>query len=167
MIFGATMNLTNFLNRFFRSQVPCFVIITLMALACSTAAFCGGIHDAAAAGDLAKVKALLKDNPELVSSRDSNGNTALHLAAEKGRQGVAELLLIYTAEVNARNQFGWTPLHLAARNGHKDVAKLLLANKADLNAKDNTSAGYAPLHYAAEHGHKDIVELLRQNGGHE
>jgi ankyrin repeat protein len=161
------MNLINFLRRLFHSQVPCFAIITLIALACRTDAFCGEIHKAAAAGDLAKVKALLKDNPELVSSRDNNGNTTLHLAAEQGHQGVAELLLLHKIEVNAKNQFGWTPLHLAARNGHKDVAKLLLANKAEVNAKDNTAAGYAPLHYAAEHGHKDLVELLRQHGGHE
>ena len=65
-------------------------------------------------GDLAKAKALLKDNPELVFSRATTGATRLHWADE----------------------IGMTPLHVAAQNGSKDVAELLLANKADVNDKD-------------------------------
>jgi hypothetical protein len=58
-------------------------MVILIALACSTPAFCGEIHDAAKKGDLQKAQALLKDNPNLVSSRDSDGGlTPLHVAAE-------------------------------------------------------------------------------------
>jgi hypothetical protein len=54
--------------------------VSLMMPAWSIPAFCGEIHGAAAAGDLAKIKALLKDNPELASDRDDNGMTMeLHL----------------------------------------------------------------------------------------
>ena len=45
----------------------------LVALVWSSLAFCGEIHDAAKDGDLEKVKALLKDNPDLVNSKDNNG----------------------------------------------------------------------------------------------
>ena len=47
------------------------------------------IHDAAEAGDLATVKALLKDNPDLVFSKDdsNSGGTPLHIAAFQGPQG--------------------------------------------------------------------------------
>ena len=84
---------------------------TLVALAWSSLAFCGEIHDAAKRGDLAKVKALLKDNPDLVFSKDNDGKTPLHLAAVYGHKDVAELLLANKAEVNAKDNDGDTPLH--------------------------------------------------------
>jgi len=60
--------------------------LILFVLAWSNLAFCGEIHDAAKVGDLEKVKALLKDNPELVSNRDTNflNYTPLHYANTLG-----------------------------------------------------------------------------------
>ena len=122
-------------------------------------AFCGEIHDAAKRGDLEKVKALLKDNPNLVFSKDDDGMTPLHWAANKD---VAQLLLTYKAEVNVRNNDGNTPLHWAVNLGTKDVVELLLANKAAVNAKNNHDL--TPLHYAAAWGRKDVAELLLVHG---
>jgi hypothetical protein len=68
------------------SQIPLIAIVTLIALACSTPAFCGEIHDAAKSGDLAKVKALLKEKPKLVFNKDNKGWTPLHVAAEYDRK---------------------------------------------------------------------------------
>ena len=124
--------------------------------------FSSELHEAAQNGDLEKVKALLKDNPDLVFSKDSAGATPLHLAAINGRTDGAKLLLADHADVNAKdNQLGYTPLHCAAFFGHKDVAELLLASHADVNAKDNK--GSTPLHLAAGRGHRDVVELLLAN----
>jgi hypothetical protein len=95
------------------------------------------IHDAARDGDLAKVQALLKGNPELVFGKGTHGGTRLHWAALKGHADVAELLLANHADVNARANSARTPLYLAALKGHKDVTELLFANHADVNAKDN------------------------------
>lgn len=113
---------------------------------------------AAREGDLEKVKALLKDNADLVFSKDNYGQTPLHYAAAAGQQEVAELLLARKGEVSAKANDGDTPLHLAATEGHKDVVKLLLASKADVTARAND--GTMPLHLAAAEGHKDVVELL-------
>jgi ankyrin repeat protein len=118
----------------------------------------GGIHEAARAGDLEKVKALLEDNPDLVFSKDNLDETPLHYAAIFGGKGVAELLLANKTKVNAKDINGETPLHWAAYSGHKDVAELLLANKAEVNAKDTN--GLMPLHLAARLGHKDVAALL-------
>jgi ankyrin repeat protein len=173
--------------------------VCLMMLACSIPAlsdmitpplraptFSNQIHVAAKAGDSAKVGALLKDNPELVSSRDK-GWTPLHVAAEFGRMNVAELLLANKADSNAKvlnvlkyrvipydpdpRYVGLTPMHLAVREGYKDVVALMLAKGADVNAKDN--GGYTLLHTAvsrnccrdarSEHN-KDMVELLLAKG---
>ena len=58
--------------------------IALVTLALSSFAFCGEIHDAAAKGDLAKVKALLKANPELANDKVCGGKTSLHLVLSAG-----------------------------------------------------------------------------------
>ena len=128
-----------------------------------TAAEISEIHNAAKGGDLATVKEMLKDNPDLVSSRDTNGYPPLHWAAFKDRKDVVALLLANKADINAKDDVGLTALHLAAIAEHKDMVELLLANKADVNAKDNS--GMTPLSWVLEQ--KDMVALLRQHGGHE
>jgi len=114
-----------------------YSVVLLFAMAWSNIAFCGEIHDAAKAGDLEKVKALLIANPDLVSSRDENGATALHGAALNGSKDVAEYLLANNADVNAKNNYGMTPLHVSVIFHHKDVASALVFHKADASIKDN------------------------------
>jgi len=53
------------LSQYCPSQFPGRAAVLLAMLAWSTLAFCGEIHDAARAGDLKKVEALLKGNPDL------------------------------------------------------------------------------------------------------
>jgi ankyrin repeat protein len=148
------------------SPISRIAVIALIGLSWSGPLFCGVIHDAAQTGDLAKVKSLLKNNPNLVNSTDEMfGNTPLQVAAMYGHKDVAELLLANKAAVNARNKSGQTPLHWAAYGGYKDVADLLLANGADVNATDNIGA--TPLRVAVHEKHADVADLLRQHGGHE
>ena len=72
------MNMHSFFSRLCHSPIPRRAAVMLVALAWSSLAFCGEIHDAAKDGDLEKVKALLKDNPDLVFSKDNDGATPLH-----------------------------------------------------------------------------------------
>jgi hypothetical protein len=122
-----------------------------------------GMIDAAKTGDLEKVKALLKDNPGMVNSRDTNNDTALHWAAFNGHKDVAEWLLATQADLNARDNDGETPLHRAASGGHADVVELLLARGTEVNARMNL--GRTPMRLAEFWGHNDVAELLRQHGG--
>ena len=71
-------------------------------------------YEAAREGDLEQVKALLKDNPDLVFCKDSYGMSPLHWAASSGRKNVAEFLLANKAQIDSRDNIGQTPLHLAA-----------------------------------------------------
>lgn len=83
------------------------------------------IHDAAQHGEVAKVRALLKDNPDLAFSKDAYGDSPLHEAARAGHKNIAELLLANNADVNAKRNDGLTPLQLARLKGHKDVVEVL------------------------------------------
>ena len=122
----------------------------------------GKFVEALKAHDLTTITAQLKEVPDLVFCKDSNGNTPLHWAAHHGDKNLAELFLSKGADVSAKGKHDWTPLHLAAANDHHDVAQLLLANKASVNARDED--GNTPLQYAINYGHtKDVVELLLAN----
>jgi ankyrin repeat protein len=165
------MKIKSFLSRLSHPPISLLAIVTLIALAWSIPAFCGEIHDAAKAGDLAKVKALLKEKPELVSGKNDDGWTPLQVAASYGNKDVAVLLLAKGAAVNANINYNnpatiplssVTPLHMAAEKGHKAVVELLLAHGAAVNAKD--IGGWMPLHMAAEKGHNAVVELLLAHG---
>ena len=132
--------------------------VTLVVLDCNRLALCREIHEAAASPGLEKVKTLVKDKPDLASSKDNNGVTPLHAAAASGRKDAADFLLACNVDPNAKDARGETPLHFAAHWGSKDVAELLLTHKAEVNAGDNI--GLTPLHSAAWWGHRGAAELL-------
>jgi ankyrin repeat protein len=153
-----------------RTSLLCWAAVTLIALAAlaphpvnaQAAPVPGGIHEAARNGDLSKVQALVKANPDLVSSRDSNGLTPLHWAAGMNHADVVEWLLANRTEINAQSSNGSTPLHLAAFNGHKETAEALLAHGAEVNARNNDA--WAPLHGTARYDHAAVAELLLAHG---
>jgi ankyrin repeat protein len=102
---------------------------------------------------VAKVDALLKMNPNLVSSRD---NTPFDKTPEALVIVDPSPRLIY-----GNAPIKQTPLHYSVQEGYKDIAELLLAHGAEVNAKNYKES--TPLHNAASYGHKDMVELLLAN----
>lgn len=145
-----------------------------LALALSGAASCDPIHKAIEKGQVAKVVALLKQNPSLVSSRDKVGNTPLHVAALHNRVEIAELLLANGADVNAENyqkvelrdhkfrRWGETPLSLALWSySNKQMVELLLTHGADPNVV--LSYGVTPILRAVQRDLPDDVALLLAN----
>ena len=116
---------------------------------------------AAKNGDLQSVLALLRENPDLVSSKDPSGLTPLDYAVFGNQKYVAELLLEHHADPNARDNPGNTPLHDAAAWDRSDAAALLLVHGADVNAVGD--AGNTPLHFAVASGDRDMVEMLLAN----
>jgi ankyrin repeat protein len=144
-------------------KTPNGILVAVTMLAWSGVAFCGEIHEAVQGGDVEKVKALLKANPEFANAKENNDWTPLHAAAQRGHKKIVEILLANKADVNARTKNGTPPLSCAVENGSKEVVELLLAKKADVNAKDNYS-GMWPLQTAAYLARPELVELLLAHG---
>ena len=60
---------------------------------------------------------------------DSNGRTALHLAAGKGHIQAMDFLLKAGADVNAEDEFGRTPMLQAIRCGQAEAVQTLIQFK--------------------------------------
>lgn len=125
-------------------------------------------YDAVARGDLARVTRFINSGGD-INSRDAEGFSALHRAAERGmsvgddvREEILGLLLSKGADVNAANHKGATPLHTAmVFNNHKAGA-LFLAKGAQVNAR--LTDGRTALHDSVERGRVEPTEWLLSNG---
>lgn len=100
-----------------------------------------------------------------VNARDSQGQTALHLATLRDHAFSLAQLLIYGASVNASDNIGLTRLVDAAYKGSKNCVKELLFKGGDeLDLDAQTSTGHTALYYAARECNVEIVSLLLQAG---
>ena len=118
-----------------------FMAVLWVMLSVATAR-AGEIHDAVAAGDAARVAALLRAHPELVRAPNENQtrDLPLHTAAIGGQLEIARLLLDAGAEIDGFDADESTPLHVAALNRHPELVDLLIARGADVNRRDRNGA---------------------------
>jgi ankyrin repeat protein len=92
--------------------------------------------------------------------RDSQGNTALHVAIrEESGKAFEALLKSPGTDVSAINQAGETPLMLAAIKGQLEWAKELVKRGAFVN-----EPGWSALHYAAAGPNEHLVRWLVGQG---
>jgi ankyrin repeat protein/L-ascorbate metabolism protein UlaG (beta-lactamase superfamily) len=122
----------------------------------------GQIHEAVRAGDLAKVKALVAKDPQVVNEKDARGRTPLHFASVIGKPDILAFLIAGGADVRAADPGGFTPLHWAAAEGQADAARALIAAGADPNAL--SPQGVSTLESAFYGRHPEAVEALLQGG---
>lgn len=111
---------------------------------------------AALLGALAAVPPVLAQSSTTdITSRDSDGQTALHKYTlyDWGSLEDVKTLVNRGADVNAVDNSGFTPLHQAASYGFVDKAKFLLEKGARLDVV--SKAGTTPLHLAAERRRHD------------
>ena len=119
------------------------------------------VVEAAKKADVATVRALLKQGTD-VKARAGDGATALHWAAYRDAQEMAELLIRAGAPVNAVNDLGVTPVWVASSNRNTSVMTTLLKAGADPNLAPRT--GGTPLMVAARMGNVEAVKLLLSHG---
>lgn len=73
---------------------------------------------------------------ELISRRDREGCSPLHMAAKVGNMDVIKVLCDRGADINSCDNMGNTPLHLAAEYNQKEAMDLLINKFADPNLEN-------------------------------
>ena len=122
------------------------------------------VFDAAATGQLERLRTLLDDDATLANAEASDGARPLHLACFFGQTDAAKLLLEYGADTNiAVAAFGGVyPLHSAAASRSAEIVRILLEAGADPNTKQQ--GGWTALHAAVTHNDCPTTQTLLQHG---
>ena len=126
------------------------------------------LAEAAAAGQLERVRELLDEEPSTVDEPGGDGFTPLTLAATYGQTEVARALLDAGADPStpAQNPTRTAPIHGASGHIHAKTAlelvELLIERGANVNAEQ--AGGFTALHRAAGRGHAAVVKRLLDAG---
>jgi uncharacterized protein len=126
------------------------------------------VFEAAAAGDLPRVRELVERDRAQANAVSPDGYSPVGLAAFFRRSDVAAYLLERGADPRpASRQGGFTPLHSAvatdAAAADLELVRRLLDAGADPNAR--SASGGTPLHTAAFTGDRRVLDLLLARGG--
>ncbi|XP_050503639.1 ankyrin-1-like [Diabrotica virgifera virgifera] len=122
------------------------------------------LHLATELGELVKVKELIENKGgAIINEVDSNGSTALHIAADFEHIKVAKYLLEHGADVNAiTNPEKQGPLHLATENNNFLMVQLFTEAGANIQCIDYD--GNMPIHIAADMGYIEIIKYFLEKG---
>lgn len=123
------------------------------------------VFEAAALGDLDRVRTLVDADASLANAHAADGFHALGLAAFFGQPEVVRFLLGRGADVDrvAQNaRIRTTALQAAAASGDFESARLLLDAGADPNRTQE--GGFTALHAAAANGDEPLAGLLLAHG---
>lgn len=122
------------------------------------------IFEAAALGDVGRLKELLGAHPEQALSYSHDGWTPLHLAAFFGRVDAANALIAAGPDLNAlaKNSNANTPLQAAVASQKVNLARILIKAGVDVNFR--TGYGWTVLHIAAHNGDMETARLLMGSG---
>lgn len=122
------------------------------------------IVEAAALGDLARVRELVDSNPDLAHVYSPDGFPVVGLAATFGHPEMVTFLIEHGADVNAvaTNGTGYNALTGSVSQKRRDVTKILLASGA--TADYRYGPGWSPLHEAAMDGDAEVAALLIDHG---
>lgn len=109
-------------------------------------------------GEVERVSSLLAKKGANPVKLDSEGKSALHVAAARGQIDCLSFILAHGADLSVTDAAGFSPLHLAAKNNHTECCRKLIQSKCPIDAVDGS--GKTALHHAAASGNIQIVQLL-------
>ncbi|MGO9515590.1 MAG: ankyrin repeat domain-containing protein [Candidatus Korobacteraceae bacterium] len=120
------------------------------------------VFEAAALGDVARLRTLVASDHTLVKAQSSDGFTPLHLACFFGQPEAVELLVQQGADPNAVSPGRIAIIHSAAASRSAAMVKLVLQAGANPNLQQQ--GGYTALHEAAMHNSVERAQALLEAG---
>jgi hypothetical protein len=106
---------------------------------------------------------MLREEPELATSKDYRGLSPFFYAVENGNIKIAEAMLKITKQPDEVEPVkGFSPLLLAASKGYTTIVGLLLDHGANLDVQ--STDGLTALHNSVYKGHVEIVSMLLDAG---
>ncbi|CAJ0583600.1 unnamed protein product, partial [Mesorhabditis spiculigera] len=99
-----------------------------------------------------------------IDRQDKQGQTALHLAGQRGHVGLIDLLLRKGANQSLSDLEGNTALMMAIKNNHAACAQLFLERGIDVVHLQNID-GQSAIHVACASASRPIVESILDAGG--
>ncbi|MFA4948065.1 MAG: ankyrin repeat domain-containing protein [Candidatus Krumholzibacteriia bacterium] len=136
------------------------IVMILLSLAAYVAA--GEIHEAVRGGNLDAVKRFVAADRSLLATKEADGSTPLHIAAQAGNLEMTKLLLDLGADVKLGDNENSNALHVAAIGANIAVIDLLLAKGMDVNSADVN--GMTAVLFAGGRGKWDAVRHLASKG---
>eukprot|EP01048_Picozoa_sp_COSAG05_P012482 COSAG05_NODE_1251_length_5381_cov_82.840591_4_plen_181_part_00 len=135
-----------------------------MATESSSSTLADAVETAAREGNVEELRRLRvgEAGGEPVDATNSDGETALHWAAIKGRLEAVQYLLQRGASVDVPNNYKNTALHWAACGGHAAVARELVLHGADPRLTE--VGGNTPLQDAERWGHGAAIGAAIEDG---
>ncbi len=136
-----------------------FVFLTFLSFS-SVKAQESSIFDIARNGSLMEIKALTKNNPDIINNISKEGYSALTLACYYSNNDVATYLIEHVKDINSKSGYG-TPLMAATVKKNSNLVKLLLENNANPNLTDQNNS--TALHFSVIFNQQEIIELLMKH----
>ena len=135
------------------------VLLSLLALPLYAGSNDYKLLNAAKAGDLTLVKALVSAGDVDINVIDSFQSSPLMMAVDNRHLAVAEYLLQNGADIHLDNKYGYTPLMQAVMRNDANMVSMLLDKGAKIDQK-NFYTELTSLMMAVDNGSMELVELL-------
>jgi ankyrin repeat protein len=135
------------------------VLLSLLALPLYAGPNDYKLLNAAKAGDLVQVQALVSAGNVDINVVDSFQTSPLMMAVDNRHLAVAEFLLQNGADIHLDNKYGYTPLMQTVMRNDPKMVSMLLDKGAKIDQK-NFYTELTPLMMAADNGSMELVELL-------
>ncbi|KAJ3118250.1 hypothetical protein HDU96_002983 [Phlyctochytrium bullatum] len=122
------------------------------------------LHIAAKFGSEESLRSLISNGAHLDAKTGLGLKSALHIAAERGHDGVCRILIEAAADRNrtiitAKDAWGRTPLYAAVEAKNEAICQILVnSDRSAIGMKDQI--GLTPLHVAADYVYEDICKML-------